>query len=244
MRNLIRATLITALAVLAAIGFASPAMAHVEVSLIGMTADRYGLLTFRIPTESDTASTIELRVKLPDDHPLLFVDPQYRPGWTAVLSKRDLPSPQTDENGRVHTQYVSQVVWKADTHQAEIPPNELGLFSIDAGPLPKENSLALPAEQFYSDGTTVFWNEPTVAGKPAPAHPVPVVKLTSGTSGNNTAAPAPKSTPAWPGIAGLVVGCVALLIALASFVLPRRKSLTVPSAKASETEKASETDQG
>jgi uncharacterized protein YcnI len=241
MRNLMRALLITAATILVAIGFASPALAHVEVSLIDMTADRYGLLTFRIPTESDTASTIELRVKLPDDHPLLFVDPQYRPGWTAVLSKRDLPSPQTDENGRVHTQYVSQVVWKADTQQAEIPPNQLGLFSIDAGPLPNQASLALPAEQIYSDGSTVFWNEPTVAGKPAPAHPVPVVKLASGTSGN-AATPAQKSTPAWPGIAGLVVGIVALLIALASFMVPRRRSLTAPSANASETEKASEGD--
>jgi uncharacterized protein len=212
-------------------------LAHVEVSLVDMTADRYGLLTFRIPTESDTASTIELRVTLPDDHPLLFVNPQYRPGWTAVLSKRDLPSPQTDENGRVHTQYVSQVVWKADTPQAEIPPNELGLFSIDAGPLPREKSLALPAEQFYSNGNTVFWNEPTVAGKPAPAHPVPVLNLASGTSGNNSlTAAAQNSTPAWPGIAGLVVGCVALLIALANFVLSRRKNLTAPSAKTSETD--------
>jgi uncharacterized protein YcnI len=232
MRNPLRAALITGLTVLAAIGFASPALAHVEVSLIDMTADRYGLLTFRIPTESSTASTIELRVTLPDDHPLLFVDPQYRPGWTAVLSKRDLPSPKTDENGKVHTQYVSQVVWKADTPQAEIPPNQLGLFSIDAGPLPQERSLALPAEQIYSDGSTVFWNEPTVAGKPAPAHPVPVLNLTSGTSGNTATAAAQD----WLGITAIVVAVVALLLALANFVLLRRKSSTAPSGKASETD--------
>ena len=83
------------------------------------------MLTFRVPTESDTASTTELRVTLPDSTPILSVATQPKPGWTATVTKKNLPSPQKDDDGNVITQYVSEIDWKADNPQAAIPPGQI-----------------------------------------------------------------------------------------------------------------------
>lgn len=121
--------------VIIAIGFAGPALAHVEVSGIDATQGGEGVLTFRVPTESDTASTTELLVTLPDDTPILSVSTQPKPGWTATVKTKTLAAPQKDDDGNTVTQYASQVDWKATTPQAAIPPNQFDMFSISAGPL-------------------------------------------------------------------------------------------------------------
>lgn len=226
MRNLIRAALITAWTALAGVGLASPALAHVRVSAINATQGGYGVLTFRAPTESDTASTTELRVTLPHYTPICRVATPPKPGRTATLTKENLPLPQTDSNGTARTQYVSQDDWKADNPQAAIPPHQFDMFNISVGQLPKAATLALPTEQFYSDGHTVNWNEDAVAGQSVPKHPTPVLTLASGTSDTDsvtTAAP-PNSAPAWSATLALVVAIVALLIALADLALLRRRS--------------------
>jgi uncharacterized protein len=224
MRNLGRAALITAMLGSVTVGFASPALAHVTVSATGATQGGFGVLTFSVPTESDTASTTELRVTLPDDQPILIADPEHKPGWTAAVVYKNLSAPQKRDNGNVVTRYVSQVDWKADNPQAAIPPNQFDMFSLDAGRLPHEASLALPAEQFYSDGHTVIFNETIVAGQATPEHPAPVLKLASSTPSQDIAAPAHNSAPAWFAILALVIAVLALLIGLTDLVLLRRRS--------------------
>jgi periplasmic copper chaperone A len=211
---------------LAAIGFAAPALAHVEVSGTDTTQGGSGVLTFRVPTESDTASTTELLITLPDNTPLVSVATQPKVGWTATVTKKNLPTPQKDEDGNTVTQYVSQVDFKAVNPQAGIPPNDFDTFSMLAGTLPKQDSITLPALQTYSDGSTVNWNETAAAGQPEPDHPAPVLTLTV-TGADNAAAPTAATNtggPAWPGIVALVIAVIAVLLGLANFVLLRRKS--------------------
>lgn len=231
MKRSLRITAVTTTAALAAIGFAAPAVAHVEVSGPDLTQGGEGILTFQVPSESDTASTTELRVTLPDDTPILSVDTQPKAGWTATVTKKKLPTPQEDDDGNEMTDYVSVVDWKAVTPQAGIPPNQFDTFSISAGPLPKSASVSLPAAQFYSDGSTVNWNEKPVAGQPEPEHPAPVLKLALSSDESAptpaSAAPvaaAPASAPTWPGIVGLIVAVVAVLLGVANFALLHRKS--------------------
>lgn len=228
MKKAARVVLSTAVASVAAIGLAVPALAHVKVSGTDATQGGYGVVTFRVPTESDTASTTDLLVTLPDDQPILSVATQPKPGWTANVTKKKLATPQKDDDGNDITEYVSTVEWKADSPQSAIPPNEFDTFSISAGPLPKEESLSLPAVQTYSDGKVVSWNEKAPQGQPEPEHPAPVLTLSAaGDDGAQPAASAAQSaaaTPAWPGIAALVVAIAAIALGVANLALLRRKS--------------------
>jgi uncharacterized protein YcnI len=227
MRIPTRATLLTAVAALAAILFASPALAHVKVSGTNARQGGYGVLTFSVPNESDSAAVVGLRVFLPQDTPIFVVDTAPRPGWTAILTEKPLPSPQTDNNGTVHNTYVSEVHWTADNPQAALGPKQFGQFLMYAGPLPNRNALPLPAEQTYSDGRTVNWNDDPFAGPPQPGHPAPVLKLGSGATDLDiftTTETVQNNTPLWPSIVALVLASVAILIASMTFVLFRRKA--------------------
>jgi periplasmic copper chaperone A len=231
MKRVPRVTVVTTMAALAAIGFAAPALAHVQVSGTDATQGGYGVATFRVPSESDTASTTELRVTLPDDTPILSASVQPKAGWTATVTKKDLATPQKDDDGNIVNQYVSVVDWKADNPQAAIPPNQFDEFNLSVGPLPKAASVSFPAVQSYSDGSTVNWNERAAEGQPEPEHPAPVLALALGGSDDSAipasaqpAAAAAASAPTWPGIAGLIVAIVAVLLGLANLALLRRKS--------------------
>ena len=72
--------------------------------------------------------------------------------------------------------------------------------------MPKAASVSLPAEQFYSDGSTLNWNQKAAEGQPEPEHPAPVLTLASASSEESAApastdASAPVGAPTWPGIA-------------------------------------------
>jgi len=230
MKRLWGAPIVGAVATIAAVGLAGPAWAHVVVSGTDASQGGYGVLTFRVPTESDTASTTDLMVTFPDDHPIISVSTQPKAGWTATVTKKKLATPQKDDDGNEITDYVSTVEWKADTPQAAIPPNQFDMFNVDAGPLPKESMIFLPAVQTYSDGKAVRWDEQAAAGQAEPEHPAPMLMLSAGNDagGHDTSSasgPSHSSSPAWPGITALVVAVVAFLLGAANLVMLRaRKS--------------------
>ncbi len=213
-----------------AVALAAPAAAHVNVTG-DATQGGWGVLNFRVPTESDTASTTALLVVLPDDQPIISVSTQQKAGWTATITKKKLPTPQKDDDGVEVTEYVSSVEWKATAADAPIPPHQFNVFAISAGPLPKVNMLALPTVQTYSDGKTVNWNEKVTPGQPEPEHPAPTLHLKSAGGGDHdratAAAPAP-ATPAWPGLTALAVSVVALLLGIANLASSRRKTTSRP----------------
>lgn len=229
MRIPARVALLTAVTVVSAVAtlrLATPAAAQVKVSGVDAKPGSYGMLTFRVPTESDTASTTELRVMLPEATPLYRISTQAKPGWTVNITFKDLPEPRTDRDGTVHTQFATEVGWRADNPEAAIKPHQFDTFNISVGPLPNQPLLELPAQQVYSDGRAVNWDEQSVPGEAEPGHPVPVLTLSPAPSRVDvveTNEAIVDSTPVWPAVVALAVSGVALLIALANFVLLRRR---------------------
>jgi uncharacterized protein YcnI len=227
--------LATAAAVLAlGIGTAS---AHVSVSSTDAAPGGFGELTFRVPTESDTAATISLRVQLPTDTPIANVSIKPVPGWTAARTTTPLDPPVTDEDGNEVTEAISEITWTAAAG-AGIKPGEYQTFSISAGPLPDTDTLVLPAIQGYDDGTEVAWIEPTVDGQ-EPEHPAPTLSMASssdaGAGSAETASAGSQSTdsadsgPSGVAVTALVlsiIGVLAALVALALALTARRRNTT------------------
>ncbi len=221
------------------------ASAHVTVAAPGATAGGSAQITFTVPTESDTASTVKLQVQLPKNAPIASVSVKPVPGWTASTTTTHLAQPVKTDDGDTVTDVVSQITWTADAGQG-IAPGQYQTFSISAGPLPKADSLAFPAIQTYSDGTQVAWIDPTVAGQPEPQHPAPVVHLTGSTPSTQTASAGTASGGGSGGVevAALVVAIVALVAALAALGLAiggrRRGRAGGPSAGSATTVAATE----
>lgn len=208
---------------------AGSAAAHVKVSGTDTTPGGFGVLTFRVPTESATASTTGVVVTLPADHPLISVTAQDKPGWIVAVTHKTLPTPQKDDDGNEVSDYIATVEWKAAPGHPGIAPNLFDTFSLAAGPLPKAPSITMPTVQRYSDGTVVNWNETTTAGGAEPEHPAPVLTLTAaGTnSGAPTSTPVPAPAapaPSWLPVTALGVALVALLLGVANLAVARRKN--------------------
>lgn len=208
---------------------ATAASAHVHVDGEDATRGGYGVLTFRVPTESDTASTTEVTVTMPTTTPIASASVQPVAGWTATVSTAKLAKPITTDDGQVST-YVSKVDWKADA-AAAIKPGQFQEFAISVGPLPDAAEVAFPTLQTYSDGSTVNWNE-TASGSAEPEHPVPVLTLAAAepadqkaTAATATTATADSSTAALAvGIAAVVAALAALIVAIIALLRGSRRS--------------------
>ncbi len=226
-------------AVISVVGVWAPAEAdaHVTVSATGAVQGGYAVLTFRVPTESDTASTTGLTVQLPLDHPLASVSIQPHPGWSYKTTSTALHPPVTTDDGEV-SEAISVIEWKADGAATAIKPGEFDQFLVSVGPLPKVATLTFRAVQSYSDGTVVSWIEVPAAGSSAePEHPAPSVTLApaagatgSGTAATTaTAASSPRRSSgasAGAATAGIVLGATGVVLgaaALAVTTLHRRR---------------------
>lgn len=156
---------------------APPASAHVTVIPERTAAGGWARLTFRVPNESATAGATRLQVRLPADSPLLHVSALAVPGWTATVEKAALATPVTSHGTQI-TEAPSVVTWTADPG-VQIGPGQFLEFAISGGPLPEAGTtLVLPAEQTYSDGSVVAWDE-VAAGDEEPAHPAPAFTTTA-----------------------------------------------------------------
>lgn len=121
---------------------AQPASAHVTVRADATAAGAYAGLTFRVPNESDSASTDKLVVTLPQDKPLSSVSVRPVPGWTAKVSTEKLPTP-VKSNDLNLTEAPRTITWTAENEGAAIAPGEYEEFSISGGPLPEPGTLVL-----------------------------------------------------------------------------------------------------
>lgn len=199
------------------------ASAHVRVSSADAAPGGYGELTFRVPNESDTASTVSLRVQIPTGTPLASVSVKPVPGWTATATTGPI-DPPVEVHGSEVSEAVTEIVWTADPG-AGIAPGQYQTFSISAGPMPEVDSLTFPAIQTYDDGMEQAWIEPTVEGQEEPDSPAPVLTLTGGgdAHGGDTDSPTGSEASAGtdataddPGTDGLAV--TALVAGLAGLV--------------------------
>jgi uncharacterized protein YcnI len=179
---------------------AVPALAHVTVSSTDAAQGGEGVITFRVPTESETAATMKVAVQLPADPPIAAVSVRPVPGWTHKETTTKLAAPVKTDEGEEVTEVVSTVEWAASSPADGIKPGEYGEFSISAGPLPKAQTVTFKAIQTYSDGKQVAWIEEPVNGA-EPEHPAPVLTLAPAAAEGGATPSAPAPTGSAPGTA-------------------------------------------
>jgi uncharacterized protein YcnI len=228
-----RLVLVGALTIAAVVGLPSPAAAHVTIQGEGEQGG-FGVVTFTVPNERPNAGTVRLAVKLPDEYALPFVSAQPKPGWTVETSMRTLDEP-VDAFGEQVSEVVDVVEWSGGT----INPGEFDAFSLQVGPFPEDaDQLVFPTIQYYSNGEEVSWIEETPPGGEEPEFPAPVLPLvapddtdaTADDSDDEQAAAATQEEEEDEddgdalAIAALVVGSLALVVALATLVMSRRRT--------------------
>jgi uncharacterized protein YcnI len=162
------------------------AAAHVSVSSQDAAPGGFGKFTFRVPNESDTASTVAIRIQIPEDAAMASLRTEPMPGWTVTTTTADLPEPVKNDDGQEITSYVSVVEFRAG-NGGGIGPGEFQEFALSGGPLPDAKQIVFPVVQSYSDGSEAAWIEPTVEGQPEPELPAPVLELSAD---QGTSAPA------------------------------------------------------
>jgi uncharacterized protein YcnI len=235
MRRTLRNAFVVAAAVaLGVLGFAGAADAHVTVDPDTATQGGYARIAFRVPTESDTASTTKLDVQLDTSHPVASVSTMPVPGWTAQTTTAQLATPLTDDDGNKITEAVSQITWTATSADTAIKPGQFQEFPVSLGPLPKTGKLVFKVLQTYSDGSVVRWIDEAAAGQAEPEHPAPVLNLTAASDDATPAATASTAAAAASsgdstdttaltvGIIGAVLGLVGLILGGLAFLRTRR----------------------
>lgn len=151
------------------------ASAHVPVTPNQATAGSYPTLTFKVPTESATASTVKVEIDLPTDTPFGSVTYQPVAGWTADVITSTLATPVTTDDGTI-TEAPTRLTFTADAN-AGVTAGQFQQFVISAGPVPDTGSVMFPVHQTYSDGTVVDWVDPTPASGVEPEHPAPTLYI-------------------------------------------------------------------
>ncbi|MEU4550634.1 YcnI family copper-binding membrane protein [Micromonospora violae] len=224
----------------AVFGFAGPASAHVTVNPKEATQGGYARLAFRVPNESDTASTTKLEVVLPENAPVGSVSTMPVPGWTVTTEKRKV-DPPIEVHGSQLTEAISKITWTA-AGDAGVKPGQFQEFPVSLGPLPQVDSMVFKTLQTYSDGNISRWIDEPAPGAEEPDHPAPVLTLAAATA-TPAGSTAPSAAVALPdddgdddgnglavglGVAGLVAGLAGLVLGGLAFARTRRE----PAAKA------------
>ncbi|WP_433608870.1 YcnI family copper-binding membrane protein [Prescottella agglutinans] len=201
-------------ALLLATGVAS---AHVSVAAPGAEQGGYTVLTFRVPTESETAGTTAVTVQLPN---LKSARTEPMPGWTSTVQKD--PASAT----------ATSVTWTADPG-VSVGPGQFQQFVLSAGPLPEQDQVEFPATQTYSDGKVVQWDQKPNPDGSEPDKPAPTLTLAACSgdgdahgavataavdeSTNNT-----DTTARWLGGIGLALGALGAALGVTAMVRSRR----------------------
>ncbi|WP_444950148.1 YcnI family copper-binding membrane protein [Micromonospora ureilytica] len=218
----------------AVFGFAGSASAHVTVNPKEAAQGGYARVAFRVPNESDTASTTKLEVVLPENAPVGSVSTMPVPGWTVTTEKRKV-DPPIEVHGSQLTEAVSKITWTA-SGDAAVKPGQFQEFPVSLGPLPQVDSMVFKTLQTYSDGNISRWIDEPAPGT-EPEHPAPVLTLAAAAP-DGSAAPASAAAVASPdddddedgnglavglGVAGLVAGLAGLVLGGLAFARTRRE---------------------
>jgi uncharacterized protein YcnI len=230
-RLLVRLGVVLAAAAALIASGGSLAVAHVSVHADDAVQGGAAEIAFQVPTESDTASTMSVKVALPMDTPIAGVAVLPLPGWTCQVTRTTLSTPLQAGHGEQVSEVVSQIEWRATGPDTAVKPGEYQVFRLAAGALPKTGQLVFKVVQTYDDGQVQRWIDEPVAGGSEPEHPAPVLALDGTvTAGHSHGAvtsvvPAASSQAATPAPAwwtAVIIALVALVAALASVVLAIR----------------------
>lgn len=159
--------------------FGGIASAHVTVNPQEAAQGDYAKLAFRVPDESEKASTIKVSVSFPEDAPLASVRVKPHDGWRASMTRTKLAKPVTTGDFTLD-EAVTAVTWTAKPG-TKIAPGEFDEFEVSVGPLPAKASMTFKAVQTYDNGDVVRWNQPATEGAEEPEHPAPTLMLVKGT---------------------------------------------------------------
>ncbi|MGW0964816.1 DUF1775 domain-containing protein [Streptomyces sp. NPDC002516] len=143
------------------LGTAAPAWAHVHVDADHEVAPgaRNVEMTFHVPNEKASARTVGVRIEAPEG--VRGMRAERVAGWTV--------EPAGAGDG------ARTVGWSGGAIGGE----DGAEFVVHIDRLPTGVSeLAFVASQRYDDGEVVTWDQRTVAGRPEPEHPAPVLSLT------------------------------------------------------------------
>lgn len=214
-----RAGTVAGLAAAGTLAFAVAASAHVTVTPETATPGEFAKLAFSVPNEEPKADTTKLVVTVPTDHPLAFVSVRPVPGWTAKVTTTKLPKPVDGID-----EAVSRITWTG----GKIKPGEFQLFDVSAGPMPKNTgSIAFAAEQTYSNGKVVKWDDPPKPNGAEPEHPAPAIKLTPTASATPAASEASAGSGSGDTTARVLAGAaLAVAVVAAVLALARRRTGT------------------
>jgi uncharacterized protein YcnI len=214
------------------VGLVGPASAHVTVNPREATQGGYGRFAFRVPNESDTASTTRVEVVLPENAPVGSVSTMPVVGWTLAVEKRKV-DPPVEVHGSQLTEAVSKLTWTAASGGG-VKPGEFQEFPVSMGPLPQVDRMVFKVLQTYSDGNVSRWIEEPTPGQEEPEHPAPVLALAAASASASPTANAPAATSGGDddadpgtatvlGVAGLVAGLAGLVLGGLAFLRTRRE---------------------
>jgi len=189
------------------------ASAHVTVLPSESVQGSYEKFTVRVPNEKDIP-TVKVEVKFPlDSVSISRFEP--KPGWKYDLTK--------DASGK-----ITSVTWTATGEG--LGATEFGEFNMQGKVADNATSISWKAYQTYKDGSVVEWvgaagsDKPAsvtkVNAKPAGAatdshgHTATAPEGAANQSGSAAAAPAASQAPLYLSIAALLLGIIALIIAL------------------------------
>jgi uncharacterized protein YcnI len=178
-----RTAAIAALTAASVVGLATAASAHVTANPDSAEQGSFTKVSFRVPNERDKADTTKLKIDMPKDHPIEHVSVRSVPGWTVKVETAKLAKPVKLEGGEL-TEAVSSITWSG----GKIAPGQFEEFDVSMGPLPTGvDRILFKAEQSYSGGEVVKWDQDPGTGQNEPEHPAPSLTLTP--KGAATASP-------------------------------------------------------
>jgi uncharacterized protein YcnI len=114
---------------------ALPASAHVTVSPTELPKGATAELTFKVPNEEDKATTTEVQLQIPTDHPIAQVLPRDIPGWKVTDKTTTLATPLKTDDG-TFTTAVSEIDWTGGA----IPVGQYQDFQVSVDPLPTDTN--------------------------------------------------------------------------------------------------------
>jgi len=203
---------------------AGVASAHVTANIYGSEPQKggSGAIVFRVPNEEADAGTTKVEIDFKPEYAISSVRYKPVPGWTAEVTKTQVPTPVKNGKNLDVTDPVTKVVFTAQPGSGIAKgENEFQEFEITASTLPSNvDELVLPAIQTYDNGEVVSWNQESTGGA-EPEHPAPTVKLAaastsedhdmaSGSTSSGDSESGTDSTARWLGGAGLIVGALGL----------------------------------
>ena len=217
------------------------AQAHVTVQPGSAEGGGFTVVAFRVPNERDNASTMQVRVTLPEDQPIGSVQTTPVPGWKITTATRQLDQPIEMFGEQLDT-VVSEVTWTAT--DGGIRPGQFQDFELSLGQLPESGQLVFGALQTYSNGEKVNWNQVSTDPSVEPEHPAPILTITPpaaeaapGSTDQGSQAeqvtPATQSNNGSSSILSLVLSGAALVVSIVAVVVAQRGRRRAPVTEAS-----------